>query len=672
MNVPIKGSPLVGEKRILVVDDSADICKLLTDYILGPAGYKVVTAGDGPQGLKLAREWRPDLIILDYEMPFCTGLEVLAALRQDGVRIPTILVTAQGSEALAVRAMRAGASDYLTKPFTAEEILEAVNRVWQAQFPAPSEPGDAGSELQALQAARASELGPREISAFHKIARSLTAQLNLEQVLNHVVEAAVTLTQAEEGSLLLIDAESGELYMRAAKNFDEDMARNFRIKVSDSLAGEVIRSRMPMTLSAASAHKIVTAYMVKDLIYAPLIMDDRAIGVLGVDNRIENRAFDQHHVRLLTALADYAVIAIRNASLYAQSQHERDTLETILRKTEDVVIITDPEGKVILLNPTARAAFGVNGNNVVGRPLHEVISHDSVLEMFSREGGVGHSLTGEVALENGDTLHAQVTIIDGVGRVAVMQDISHLKELDRVKSEFVSTVSHDLRSPLTAILGYVELLGRAGELNDTQRQFVDRIVYSVQSITALISDLLELGRIEAGFEAGLEPTPIHVIMRYAFEAKRSDLEARRHHLTMDLPGHLPEVLGNPLRLKQLFVNLLDNAIKYTPEGGQIGLRAHAQGDLVIAQVSDNGIGIPAQEQHRIFEKFYRARNVAQTTTGTGLGLSLVKTIVERHSGRVWVESREGEGSTFTVMLPACPTTRTPDHDVVEAVSAPRL
>lgn len=615
---------------------------MLADYVLGPAGYEVLTAEDGNSGLETVRHFDPQLIITDYEMPELTGLELVEKLKQNGFDIPTILITSDNSQELVIRAMRAGVSDFVCKPFEANDLLEAVKRIWPDSPTLAPKPEASGSELERRVC---------ELRALGKIAKSLTAELDLEPVLNQVVDAAVRLTGAEEGSLLLVDEESGELYMRATQNFDQEMARNLRLKMSDSLAGEAMRNRTPVTLSSANAHKIATAYLVKDLIYVPLLSNGKAIGVLGVDNRFTNRSFDREHVRMLTALADYAVIAIHNASLYEKTEHERDTLDAVLSRAEDVVILVDTENKVLLCNPAARGAFDVEGNSLEGQPLADVISHEDVLDLFAQNCDDGRDCTREIELKNNKVLYAHLTIVEGVGRAAVMQDISHLKELDRIKSDFVTTVSHDLRSPLTAILGYVELIGRVGPINKAQNEFINRIIFSVQSITALISDLLELGRIEAGFDVDRKPTPMRFVIRYAVEAQRQHLESRKQALEVDVPEGLPNVLGNPLRLKQMVTNLLENAIKYTPERGQIAIRAHSDNDMVIIEVSDSGVGIPPAQQTRIFEKFFRADN-ADSATGTGLGLSIVKGIVEQHDGRVWVESKLGEGSTFIVVLPA--------------------
>jgi two-component system NtrC family sensor kinase len=232
-----------------------------------------------------------------------------------------------------------------------------------------------------------------------------------------------------------------------------------------------------------------------------------------------------------------------------------------------------------------------------------------------------------------------------------MQDITHLKELDRIKSDFVNTVSHDLRSPLTAILGYVELIDRVGPINEQQKEFIRRVQISVQNITALINDLLDLGRIEAGFDARKEIVPFSAIIHYAVDGLRSRAEDKSQELILDIPENMPEVLGNPTRLRQMLSNLISNAIKYTPEKGQVTVHSHAEGEQIILQVIDTGPGIPSSDQQYIFDKFYRGSNIPPDMPGTGLGLAIVKSIVENHLGRIWVDSTLGQGTTFTVVLP---------------------
>ena len=634
----------MASEKILVVDDSREMRDLIVNYILRPNGFNTLVAENGLIGMNLARQSAPDLIVADMKMPEMTGLELAQMVSRENLGIPVILVTAEGSEELAKLALRSGVADYIIKPFNEDELLGAVRRTLEAVL-ARREHARLQAELASAHQAAVQRL--KELEVLANIGREVTAVLNLDQVLSKLVEAAVTLTGAEEGSLLLQDENNLELTMRASKNFEDSFVRTFRLRSQDSLAGYVIRTGESVLLDQNSPQKIKTAYLVHSLVYVPLKVRDKVIGVLGVDNRRAGRAFNRHDQRLLQALGDYAAIAIENANLYAHTERERAQLETILRETEDGVIVVDEHNRLILINPTARTAFAVSNPDIAGLDFAEVIRNQEVRELFT-----GKSRRAEVMLDDGRVFNAHLTPITGVGRAVMLQDITHLKKLDRIKSEFVTIVSQDLRSPLTAILGYVELIGRAGPVNDQQAEFIRRVQFSVQAITTLITDLLDLGRIEAGFDTQKEPTHLALVVQYAVDGLRQHAEAKRQTLTVSVPEDLPTVLGNPPRLRQMLANLIDNAIKYTPEEGRVTVEARAEDGLVLITVADSGIGIPAADQPYIFDKFYRASNSRQDYAGTGLGLSIVKSIVENHDGRIWLDPRPASGATFTILLPS--------------------
>jgi len=631
--------------KILVVDDSPEICRFIDESVLTPAGYIVHSVGDGMSAFTLARETEPNLVIADNQMPGMTGIDLIRRLHQERPHLPVILMTVDGSESLAIDALRAGAVDYLTKPFEAELLLAAVGRAlaegrrWQSAIQAQSE---------ALANAETLARRLQELETLAKIGRTVTAMLDLDEVLTAVVEAAVSLTEAEEGSLLLLDEETGELYMRASKNFDEEFVHTFRLHVQDSLAGQVISSGEPIMLDEGAPQKIKTSYLVHSLLYVPMRVRGRVIGVLGVDNRKAGRSLTREDLMVIMAMADYAAIAIENAQLYHRSEVERIQFETVLTETENAVIVLDPEHRLLLINQAAREAFHVDGD-YLGRSIVEAFDDPRLLGLIRAPGN--QPRREEIELEDGRVFNAQRTPIPQVGQAIVMHDITHLKELDRIKSEFVTTVSHDLRSPLTAILGYIELVERAGVLNERQKEFVQRVQMSVGQITTLVTDLLDLGRIEAGLDTTKETTPITVLARYAVEGLRTAAERKGVTLESSLPEELPMVTGDPIRLRQMIGNLIDNAIKYTPAGGTVTIDARAEGDQVILRVSDTGPGIPPADQPYLFDKFFRASNIPDDTPGTGLGLSIVKSIVDGHNGRIWVSSRLGEGTVFTVVMP---------------------
>jgi two-component system NtrC family sensor kinase len=296
-------------------------------------------------------------------------------------------------------------------------------------------------------------------------------------------------------------------------------------------------------------------------------------------------------------------------------------------------------------------AFGINAQTSVGKPVLDVITHPDVLTLITRADTSDPYQYHEVSFPDGRVGNAQFTAIQGVGYALTMQDITYLKEVDRIRSEFVHTVSHDLRSPLTSVIGYSELLERVGPLNETQREFVARIQDSIQHITSLINDLLDLGSIEAGMDTHREFVQLEGILRYTVNMLEGQIKAKQLKIHIDIAASLPALRANPIRLRQVFDNVIGNAIKYSHVNGEIHISIRAEENQVILQVRDDGPGIPASDQPHIFDKFYRGTNITSDVEGSGLGLAIVKNIVENHQGRIWVESTVGTGSSFFIVLP---------------------
>jgi two-component system NtrC family sensor kinase len=642
----------VAGETILVIDDHPRLRKFLLEAVLKPGGYTPLVCDSIGAGVSAAAEQSPDLIILSMQTPGFRP-ELLETLRAGERVIPTILTTMRRSGPWAADARRYGARDILVRPFEPEQVSRVIERAL-AEVRLRRERDELAKQL--AQTHRQMDRHLQELAAIYTIGRTVTATLDVEQVLAQVVEAATNITCAEEGWLLLLDESADELYLRASKNLDESAARGLRVRVQDSLLGRVVKSRRPVLVTGPELQKVNAAYLVKALLFVPLtVPPDRVIGVLGVSNRTSDRAFTEHDLFLLSTMADYAAIAIENAQLFAQVEAERKQLEAVLRGTEDAVIVLDQDRRVLIVNPAARKAFNIEAPDVTGRTLLECIHSQTLLDWFKMPSAVGRPTRAEVPLTDGRTLQAQISVVEGIGYAVVMQDITHLKELDRIKSEFVSVVSHDIRSPLTTIRGYMELLGRVGPLTPQQAEFLARVEQSMTTITDLIGDLLDTGRIEAGLDQEAALVQLEDVVMHGVEALRLSAEAKQHTLSCDIAPGLPPLMGNARRLEQLVTNLLSNAIKYTPEGGKIQVTLEAEGLYLMLRVIDNGIGVPPEEQPHIFEKFYRVQSEATTDIGgTGLGLSIVKSVVERHGGRVWVESAPGQGSTFIVLLPMQP------------------
>jgi two-component system NtrC family sensor kinase len=332
------------------------------------------------------------------------------------------------------------------------------------------------------------------------------------------------------------------------------------------------------------------------------------------------------------------------------SETERSKLQAIIANIQDGVIVLDEERHVLLINNTVRDIFNLDHQEINGKLLEEVIHNadlDALIIRSSHEPLKYH----EVNFDDGRVFNAQYTPIPHIGAAITLQDISYLKELDRLKSDFIHTVSHDLRSPLTAVLGYTELIERTGSLNENQQEFLRRLQGSIQHITALINDLLDLGRLESGFDTRREMVQIEDILKYSLDMYDPQVKKKNINLTINTGVEIQPLRANPIRIRQMIDNLLGNAIKYTPAEGRVSVYLFMQDEQVIFRVEDTGPGIPPEEHSRIFEKFFRATNAPDSVEGSGLGLAIVKSIVDSHQGRVWVDSTLGKGSSFTVILP---------------------
>jgi two-component system NtrC family sensor kinase len=403
----------VAGETVLVADDRTDNVDFLRQYVLEPNGYRTRAARDGREALRRALRGDIDLIICDLVMPNMNGLELMEELRHAGKEIPTILMTFHGSEETAVNAFRFGARDYIIKPFTVDEMVEAIDRAL-AEARLRRERDELTKNL--LQANRQLEQHIKELRTHYGLARSVTLLLDLELLLNRVVEAAIYLTGAQEGSIMLLDEESGNLYLRAARGIGEKYARGFRVRADDSIAGRVLRTGEPIMLGGdqqEGTYKVKTDYFVKALINVPLKMGDAVIGVLAVNNRTTGRAFNSRHLRMLLALADYASIAIYNARLYQDLGESRDQIEKwnqgleakIEERTADLRSAQEKLHRSEKLAALGHMAAGLAQE--MSDPIKTILGHVRLLE--PKVSDEDEARTSMQAIER-EVLHCQLTV----------------------------------------------------------------------------------------------------------------------------------------------------------------------------------------------------------------------------------------------------------------------
>ncbi len=337
-------------------------------------------------------------------------------------------------------------------------------------------------------------------------------------------------------------------------------------------------------------------------------------------------------------------------------QTERIKLAAVLAEMTDGVLIVNELGEVQLINPAAEQMFSVREGEAIGHSLAGVLRHHQLVELWQqcKETGEEQDALLEISTK-GIILQGLAIPLEQAlpGSILLLfQDLTHLRRLETVRRDFISNISHELRTPLASLKALTETL-QEGALEDppAARRFLGRMEAEVDLSTLMVQESLELSRIESG-KVPLQLTPISPCSLLSTASERLRLQAERAELNLEIncADQLPDVWADPPRMEQVIVNLLHNAIKFTSSGGEITLSAWQDRENIIFSVQDNGVGIPADDLSRIFERFFKSDR-ARTTGGTGLGLAISRHLVEAHAGRIWAESIEGKGSTFFFQLP---------------------
>lgn len=350
----------------------------------------------------------------------------------------------------------------------------------------------------------------------------------------------------------------------------------------------------------------------------------------------------------------------------------RSRLRTMVNHISDGVMCTNHQNKVALANPAFLRMIGCQASSMIGRGVEEFINIPRIREMISQALNMPElefsELTEEITLNGQNRPEELVLSIHcapfrarngrNLGVITVLHDITALKRMDRMKSQFVSTVSHEIQSPMNSVMMQIQVIldGLAGDLTEKQRSILTRASQKINNLARMASELLDLARIESGLiSLEREPVDMSAIIRdqVAFHLPKAESESIR--LEIDVPEVLPPILANRRNMEEVLSNLITNAIKYSPDGGQVLVSAFAENDSLCIRVKDSGLGISPEDLKLIFKQFYRIKNEkTRYINGTGLGLAIVKSILESHQGRIKVESRPGEGSTFIVFLPVLP------------------
>jgi signal transduction histidine kinase len=519
-----------------------------------------------------------------------------------------------------------------------------------------------------------------EAEELARVARTLTEDLDVAQVADRVVQPVLTLFAVQSSVLWLRRADGALVALGISGRALQGFTRGDVLPAGVSLAGRAVAEGRAVwsrdvlaesgLMQSESQRTRLAAAGDRAVLCVPLTVKGQMLGVLSLGDGAV-REFAPEEVTLLQAFADQAAIALQNANLYAESQTQRNHLTQILESTSDGVLFVGADRRIQAANRHAGDLLGWPEPQLVGSELGDVLarectaaSRDALLRAC--DVGLDASAIAEASGAAGDlelanlprVLHWEArTTRDAANRTMgltiTLHDVTREREIAQMKSDFVSFATHQLRTPLSGIKWMLELGMQEPDVPEGVSSYMKDALGASQRLIQLVNDLLDVSRLESGrMKGAAQVVDLVGLTRTVLTELKPQVDDKGHRLTLDSREDLLEVFADPQLLRQVVLNLASNAIKYSPIGGAIAVCLDRGGDVIRWQITDTGIGIPKESQRHLFEKFYRADNVAALETdGTGLGLYLVRLIVEQVGGRVWCESEEGRGATFVFTVP---------------------
>lgn len=521
---------------------------------------------------------------------------------------------------------------------------------------------------EANEMAQKAQKHSRELSGLAELSDiSSILGFRLEQVFDKYLQRTGQLLEVQHTTIYLYQPSSQKLTIKASTTMFHEHPGSVSLDDNISIAKAFITKKPQVTKAGDTTE---AAQLLQNSVSVPISFHSKTLGVMISSGR--EREFGEHDIKVLSLAASRLAVLIENANLYHDVNARRERWEAVFKFTEEGIVVFDRHTKVVGFNPAASKLTGMDPDEAIGQP------YDKVVKAISQEGmslaalspihqvlSEGKTIAkGQQLLESrdGSQLWTEVSyspIFDNAGRVTsgigIIRNIQKDREVEEIKSDFISIVSHELRTPLSAVKGFLSMILNKdfGDLNDKQFHFLNRVYQSNQRMVDLVEDLLDASHIESG-KINLIANPIApegIINDVVSELASKGFE-RQILLKVNRKQKLPLVLADENRLRQILINLVDNAIKYSFPKSEVVIDFKVQGDELVTSVTDSGVGITPGQADRIFQKFGRVYNpMSVQAGGTGLGLYIVKRLVESHGGKIWATGREGKGSKFSFSLP---------------------
>lgn len=494
------------------------------------------------------------------------------------------------------------------------------------------------------------------VELLFNVSREFSSSLELDETLGRVLSMTVQVVGASEGSIFLLEGNGAVSRSIIARSELPPEVRRPTIEtvMREGFAGWVYATREAMLLTDTKDEPRWHEFdddrlQTRSAIGLPIQRREAVIGLLTLTHP-EPKRFTTEHLNVLRPIAEQAAQAIENAALFTRTRNERATLNAVIQAVLQPILVFDESQTLILHNHSARQALAL-AHTDIGRAMATVLVEPALLA-FCQSARPQEEPVREIQFSDGRVFDCSLERVPGLGVVVSLHDITTLKRLDALKSEFVAHVSHDLKNPLSIIRGYAGILAEEAGAEAAAGQYAGKILGGVERMQELIENLLDIGKIELGIESEYEALDVAALARQVLDTQSTLAEEQGVTLSgEELPKGLM-VKGARIRLEQALTNLVGNALKFTPAGGQVTVGGGLEGEYAQLWVRDSGPGIPPALQARLFQKFSKLGQAGtQRAEGHGLGLAIVRAVAEAHGGRVWVESTPGEGSVFRFSIP---------------------
>jgi PAS domain S-box-containing protein len=516
-----------------------------------------------------------------------------------------------------------------------------------------------------------------------EIARALTQELDLDKLLGRILRISVEMLAGQAG-LIALRADGSAGKFTEGRGWKATEVSGWKVVVSQGIHASFLRaaetflahipkdedpqrfelpeiSRLFNDLAQSASLGLLTGFGL------PLVARQHVVGIILIF-RAYGGGFSSNDYALLDSFASQAAVAVQNAQLYTQTDLERERLTGLLDSLADGVLILGADNRIERCNPAMARMLGVEVRSVVGKKHDEIIRwvrppQGSTLEQAEADGWplTPHAhlyIEGDLTRESGVPLPVGVTyapLVSAEGGltniISTVRDITKFRQADELKSTFISIISHELKTPVALIKGYVSTLRREDAEWDPAivQDSLQVIEEESDRLAGLIENLLDASRLQAGGIA-LKRMDLMLPDLAARVAERMQIQTKTHTISSQFPGHFPVILADENRIQQVLTNLVGNAIKYSP-GGEIRISGEVRAEQVIVCVSDQGPGIAPEDIPHVFDRFYRSPDMARQTKGAGLGLYLSRAIIEAHGGRIWVDTEPGKGTRIYFSLP---------------------